>query len=76
MRFELLKLEAEFTQRTFNQEVMLRLGGVQVKQNHNTEEIFMIDTPMLSGSKEYLIIIQFINVNSFFEVKYKINYFY
>ncbi|KAL7290198.1 hypothetical protein TKK_0015907 [Trichogramma kaykai] len=63
IRLELLQLEAELMQRTFNQEVMLRLGGVQIKQNHDTGEIFMIDTPMSSGSEEYLIIIQFINMN-------------
>ena len=50
-------------QRTFNQEVMLRLGGVQVKQYHETGEIFMINTPMSSGSEEYLIVIQFVNTN-------------
>lgn len=63
-RFELLQLEAELMQRTYNQEVMLRLGGIQVKQHHNGEDIFMINTPMSSGKKEYLIVIQFINVSS------------
>lgn len=63
IRFELLQLEAELTQRSFNQDVVLRLGGVQVKQHHLTGEIFMIDTPMTSGSKEYLIVIQFTNVD-------------
>ncbi|XP_031777535.1 vacuolar protein sorting-associated protein 13 isoform X3 [Nasonia vitripennis] len=63
IRFELLQLEAELMQRTFNQEVMLRLGGVQVKQHHDTGEIFMINTPMSLGSDEYLIVIQFINMN-------------
>ncbi|KAJ8665252.1 hypothetical protein QAD02_006914 [Eretmocerus hayati] len=63
LRFELLQLEAELMQRTFNQEVMLRLGGVQLKQHYNDQEIFMVNTPMSSGSDEYLIVIQFINVN-------------
>lgn len=82
VRFELLRLEAELIQRTFNQEVMLRLGGVQVKQDHSTGEIFMINTPMSSGIEEYLIVIQFINVRYLrflfiliLEFTYKIKYF-
>ncbi|XP_058806498.1 intermembrane lipid transfer protein Vps13 isoform X2 [Phymastichus coffea] len=63
IRFELLQLEAELMQLTFNQEVMLRLGGVQVKQHHHTGEIFMINTPMSSGKEEYLIVVKFINMN-------------
>ncbi|XP_023247319.1 vacuolar protein sorting-associated protein 13 [Copidosoma floridanum] len=62
-RFELLQLEAELMQKTYTQEVMLRLGGVQVKQHHKVEEIFMINTPMSSGSEDYLIVIRFINMD-------------
>lgn len=62
-RFELLQLEAELMQRTFEQEVMLRLGGIQLKQHHNDGEIYIVNTPMSSGSDEYLIVIQFINVS-------------
>ena len=57
-------LEAELIQRSFNQDIMLRLGGVQAKQHHKATEIFMIDTPMSSGSEEYLIVIQFTNVST------------
>ena len=63
LKFQLLKLEAEMMQRTYDQEVMLRLGGVQVKQYHNTGEVFMINTPMTTGSDEYLIIVRYVNVN-------------
>lgn len=51
-RLEILKLEAEMLQQTFNQEIMLRLGGVQVKQYHDSGEIYMIDTPVSSGKEE------------------------
>ncbi|XP_033213445.1 vacuolar protein sorting-associated protein 13 isoform X2 [Belonocnema kinseyi] len=63
LKFQLLKLEAEMLQRTYNQEVMLRLGGVQVKQYHESGEIFMINTPMTTGSEEYLIVVRYVNVN-------------
>ncbi|XP_015584675.1 vacuolar protein sorting-associated protein 13 isoform X2 [Cephus cinctus] len=63
LRVEVLQLEAEMLQRTFDQEVTLRLGGVQIKQNHKSDEIFMINTPMATGSEEYLIVIQYKNVN-------------
>ncbi|XP_015115234.1 vacuolar protein sorting-associated protein 13 isoform X2 [Diachasma alloeum] len=63
VRIEVLQLEAEMIQRTYDQEVMLRLGGIQAKQYHNKEEIYMINTPMTSGREEYLIVIQYVNVN-------------
>lgn len=63
LKFQLLKLEAEMLQRTYNQEVMLRLGGVQVKQYHESGEIFMMNTPMTTGSEEYLIVVRYVNVN-------------
>lgn len=63
MKFEVLQLEAEMLQRTYDQEILLRLGGVQVKQHYNQREIFMITTPMLSGRNEYLITVQYINVS-------------
>ncbi|XP_043479643.1 vacuolar protein sorting-associated protein 13 isoform X2 [Leptopilina heterotoma] len=63
LKFQLLKLEAEMLQRTYNQEIMLRLGGIQVKQYHDTGEVFMINTPMTTGSKEYLIILRYVHVN-------------
>lgn len=63
MKFEVLQLEAEMLQRTYDQEISLRLGGVQVKQHYNQREIFMITTPMLSGRHEYLITVQYINVS-------------
>ncbi|KAK0157380.1 hypothetical protein PV328_011128 [Microctonus aethiopoides] len=63
MRIEILQVEAEMFQRTFDQEIMLRLGGIQIKQYHEIDEIFMINTPMTSGSQEYLIIVHYTNVN-------------
>ncbi|KAK9299463.1 hypothetical protein QLX08_007488 [Tetragonisca angustula] len=63
VKFEVLQLEAEMLQRTYDQEILLRLGGVQVKQHYSQREIFMINTPMLSGRHEYLITVQYINVN-------------
>ncbi|KZC12683.1 Vacuolar protein sorting-associated protein 13A, partial [Dufourea novaeangliae] len=63
MKFEVLQLEAEMLQRTYDQEIMLRLGGVQVKQHYDKTEIFMVNTPMSSGRDEYLITAQYINVN-------------
>lgn len=50
-------------QRTYDQEILLRLGGVQVKQHYNETEIFMVNTPMSSGKDEYLITVQYINVS-------------
>ncbi|XP_053986716.1 intermembrane lipid transfer protein Vps13 isoform X2 [Hylaeus volcanicus] len=63
MKLEVLQLEAEMVQRTYDQEILLRLGGVQVKQHYNDTEIFMVNTPMSSGKDEYLITVQYINVN-------------
>ncbi|XP_076249315.1 vacuolar protein sorting 13C isoform X2 [Calliopsis andreniformis] len=63
MKLEVLQLEAEMLQRTYDQEILLRLGGVQVKQHYNEKEIFMVNTPMLSGRDEYLITVQYTNVN-------------
>ncbi|XP_051160676.1 intermembrane lipid transfer protein Vps13 isoform X3 [Leptopilina boulardi] len=63
LKFQLLKLEAEMLQRTYNQEIMLRLGGIQVKQYHDIGEVFMINTPMTTGSEEYLIILRYVHVN-------------
>nr|XP_034187905.1 vacuolar protein sorting-associated protein 13 isoform X3 [Osmia lignaria] len=63
IKFQVLQLEAEMLQRTYDQEILLRLGGVQVKQHYNEMEIFMVNTPMSSGKDEYLITVQYINVN-------------
>nr|XP_012140992.1 PREDICTED: vacuolar protein sorting-associated protein 13C isoform X2 [Megachile rotundata] len=63
IKLQVLQLEAEMLQRTYDQEILLRLGGVQVKQHYNQTEIFMVDTPMSSGKDEYLITVQYINVN-------------
>ncbi|CAK9800782.1 Intermembrane lipid transfer protein Vps13, partial [Anthophora quadrimaculata] len=63
MKLEVVQLEAEMLQRTYDQEILLRLGGVQMKQHYNQTEIFMVNTPMLSGKDEYLITVQYINVN-------------
>ncbi|XP_076183155.1 vacuolar protein sorting 13C isoform X2 [Ptiloglossa arizonensis] len=63
MKLEILQLEAEMLQRTYDQEILLRLGGVQAKQHYNETEIFMVNTPMSSGKDEYLITVQYINVN-------------
>ncbi|XP_044002668.1 vacuolar protein sorting-associated protein 13 isoform X3 [Aphidius gifuensis] len=63
IKIDVLKLEIEMIQRTYDQEIMLRLGGIQMTQYHNNEEIFMINTPMTSGKEDYLIVIQYVNVN-------------
>ncbi|XP_023289292.1 vacuolar protein sorting-associated protein 13 isoform X2 [Orussus abietinus] len=63
LKVEVLQLEAEMLQRTYDQEIMLRLGGIQVKQYHGKGDIFMINTPMTTGSEEYLIIVQYTNVS-------------
>ena len=59
--FEVHKLEAEMINRTYNQEITLKLGSVQVKQDHKKEQLFIINTPMASGT--YLIAIKYINVS-------------
>lgn len=59
----MLQLEAEMLQRTYDQEVLLRLGGVQMKQRYDDREIFMINTPMSAGKDEYLIVVRYVNVN-------------
>ncbi|XP_035721159.1 vacuolar protein sorting-associated protein 13-like isoform X2 [Vespa mandarinia] len=63
VRFEILQLEIDMLQRSYDQEILLKLGGTQMKQHHNNEEIFMINTPMSTGKDEYLIIVQYVNVN-------------
>lgn len=63
MKFEILQLEAEMLQRTYDKEILLRLGGIQIKQHYNQREIFMVNTPMLSGRDEYLITVQYVNVS-------------
>lgn len=63
VRFQVLQLEAEMLQRTYDQEVLLRLGGVQMKQRHEDQEIFIINTPMSAGRDEYLIVVRYVNVN-------------
>ncbi|XP_032688033.1 vacuolar protein sorting-associated protein 13 isoform X3 [Odontomachus brunneus] len=63
VRFQVLQLEAEMLQRTYDQEILLRLGGVQMKQQHEGHEIFMINTPMSAGKDEYLIVVRYVNVN-------------
>jgi len=62
-RFQVLQLEAEMLQRTYDQEVQLRLGGVQMRQLYEGQEIFMVNTPMSAGGDEYLIIMRYVNVN-------------
>lgn len=63
IRFQVLQLEAEMLQRTYDQEVQLRLGGVQMRQLYENQEIFMVNTPMSAGGDEYLIIVRYVNVN-------------
>ncbi|XP_020292498.1 vacuolar protein sorting-associated protein 13C isoform X2 [Pseudomyrmex gracilis] len=63
IRFQVLQLEAEMLQRTFDQEVQLRLGGVQLRQRYKDQEIFMVNTPMSVGKDEYLIVVRYMNVN-------------
>lgn len=59
----MLQVEAEMQQRTYDQEVQLRLGGVQLRQLHEDQEIFIVNTPMSTGRDEYLIVVRYINVN-------------
>lgn len=63
LRFQVLQVEAEMLQRTYDQEVQLRLGGVQLRQLHDDQEIFIVNTPMSTGRDEYLIVVRYINVN-------------
>ncbi|XP_011630655.2 LOW QUALITY PROTEIN: vacuolar protein sorting-associated protein 13 [Pogonomyrmex barbatus] len=63
LRFQVLQLEAELLQRTYDQEVQLRLGGVQMRQLYEDQEIFMVNTPMSAGRDEYLIVVRYVNVN-------------
>lgn len=63
MKLDVLQVEAEMLQRTYDQKILLRLGGVQVKQHYKETEIFMVNTSMLSGRDEYLITVQYISVS-------------
>ncbi|XP_039312283.1 vacuolar protein sorting-associated protein 13 isoform X2 [Solenopsis invicta] len=63
IRLQVLQLEAEMLQRTYDQEIHLRLGGVQMRQLYEDQEIFMVNTPMSTGRDEYLITVQYVNVN-------------
>lgn len=77
VRFEILQLEVEMLQRSYDQEILLKLGGTQMKQHRNNEEIFMINTPMSTGKDEYLIIVQYVNVSVFlYFTKIKIRKYY
>jgi len=63
IRFQVLQLEVNMLQRKYNQEVSLRLGGVQIRQRYEDQEIFMVNTPMSIGQDVYLINIKYVNVN-------------
>ncbi|XP_011874480.1 PREDICTED: vacuolar protein sorting-associated protein 13C isoform X2 [Vollenhovia emeryi] len=63
IRFQVLQLEAELLQRTYDQVVQLRLGGVQIRQLYENQDIFMVNTPMSAGRDEYLVVVQYVNVN-------------
>lgn len=63
IKLQVLLLEAEMTQRTYDEDVTLRLGGVQVTQYHKNDEIYTINTPMSSGRDEYLITVEYVNVS-------------
>jgi len=63
IRVQVLQLEADMLQRTYDQEVKLRLGGVQIRQRYENQEIFMVNTPISIGRDAYLITIKYTKVN-------------
>lgn len=60
--FRLLSLETECVQRTFDTNLFLSIGGVDLKQRYDGADIDAIGTPMTSGQDQYLFTVRFTQV--------------
>lgn len=60
--FRLLSLETECVQRTFETNLFLSIGGVDLKQRYNGADVDAIGTPMTSGQDQYLFTVRFTQV--------------
>ena len=60
--FRLLSLETECVQRTFDTNLFLSIGGVDLKQRYDGADIDAIGTPMTSGLDQYLFTVRFTQV--------------
>lgn len=62
--FHLLALEADMTQKTFDLEIGLRLGGLSLFHEFEGEKIHVINTPMAEGKEEYLFVVNMCRVST------------
>ncbi|KAJ9578225.1 hypothetical protein L9F63_005555, partial [Diploptera punctata] len=61
--FHMLCLEVEMIQRTYDMNVILRIGGINLVHYDPIAPVCLLDTPLTSGSTEYLLTILFLDVN-------------
>lgn len=62
--FHLLSLEADLTQKTFDLEMGVRLGGLSLFHEFEGEKIHVINTPMAEGKEEYLFVVNMCRVST------------
>lgn len=60
--FRLLALETEYVQRSYDTNVFLSIGGVDLKQRYEGVDIDAIGTPMTTGQDKYLFTVHFTQV--------------
>ena len=61
--FHMLCLEVEMVQRTYDMKVILRIGGINLVHYDPVAPVCLLDTPLTSGSTEYLLTIVFLEVS-------------
>lgn len=61
--FRLLSLETECVQRTFDTNLFLSIGGIDLQQRYDGADIDAIGTPMTSGQDQYLFTVRFTQVD-------------
>ncbi|KAJ1520910.1 hypothetical protein ONE63_003990 [Megalurothrips usitatus] len=61
--FRLLSLETECVQRTFDTNLFLSIGGIDLKQRYGGADIDAIGTPMTSGQDQYLFTVRYTQVD-------------
>ncbi|KAJ4449971.1 hypothetical protein ANN_01378 [Periplaneta americana] len=61
--FNLLRLEVEMVQKTFDMTVMLRIGGISLIHYDPVASVCLLDTPMAAGDSKYLFTVLYVDVN-------------
>lgn len=56
--FHLLSIEADLVQLTYDLNIEVRLGGLSLCQEYQSNKISLLNTPMAEGEKEYLFIVK------------------